>query len=61
MIGAIGSRRLRDVIIFEVSERRALTFTDFVRRNNVRFAKNDALLRKPVSQYIGPDLDTMSW
>ena len=26
----------------------------------MRFAKNDILLRKPVSEYIGPDLDGIS-
>lgn len=61
MIGAIGSKSLTDVIIFEVSDDYALTLTNFVRNNSVRFAKNDVLLRKPVSQYIGPDLDKISF
>lgn len=59
MIGAIGSKSLDDVIMFEVSPDKILTLDNFVRRNSVRFAKNNVLLRKPVSQYTGPDLDTI--
>lgn len=61
MIGAIGSKSINDVIIFEVSTNKILTINNFVRRNSVRFAKNDVLLRKPVSQYVGPDLDTITF
>ena len=58
MIGAIGSRSLNDVIMFEVSDiGNILTIRDFKRTNNVRFAKHNTLLRKPVSQYVGPELD----
>jgi len=58
MIGAIGSRELDDVIMFEVSDARSiLTIKEFQRNNSVRFAKHNVLLRKPVSQYIGPELD----
>ena len=60
LIGAIGSRSLRDVIMFEVSSQRVLTFQNLKRRNSVRFAKHDTLLKKPVSQYVGPDLDNLS-
>ena len=61
MIGAIGSAALDDVILFEVSPDMVLTFDNFVRRNSVRFAKNDVLLKKPISQYVGPDLDTIDF
>jgi phage protein U len=61
MIGAIGSRGIADVILFEVSDHKTLTIIDFMRSNSVRFAKHDVLLRKPVSQYIGPDLDKLSF
>ena len=61
MIGAIGSGSIDDVIIFEVSDQKILTLLDFSRKNGVRFSKNDVLLKKPVSQYIGPDLDTISF
>ena len=56
MIGTIGSKRLDDVSVFEVSN----SFKNLVGRNTVRSSKNDILLRKPVGQYIGPDLDGMS-
>lgn len=61
MIGAIGSKSIDDVIIFEVSDSKILNFTDFTRSNKVRFSKNDVLQRKPVSEYIGSDLDTISF
>ena len=61
MIGAIGSKTLDDVIIFEVSQDKILTIDNFVRSNSVRFAKNDTLLRKPVSQFVGPELDRISF
>ena len=61
MIGAIGSKSLDDVIMFEVSAEKVLTFKNFVRRNRVRFAKNDTLLKKPISQYVGPELDIITF
>lgn len=61
MRGAIGTRRFRDVIRFEVSPDRVLTVNNFMRRNNVRFAENDVLLRKPMSQYVGPALDVLDF
>ena len=59
MIGAIGSKTLNDVIMFEVSPEKILTFAEFIRRNNVRFAEHNTLLRKPVNEYIGPALDVI--
>ena len=61
MIGAIGAKGLDDVILFEVSPERLLTFKKFKRTNKVRFAKHNALLRKPVSQYVGPELDKIDF
>jgi len=62
MIGAIGSKSLDDVIMFEVSDmENILTIRDFKRKNNVRFAKQGILLKKPVSQYVGPELDEISF
>ncbi len=61
MIGAIGSRDIDDVIVFEVSEKRMLTFDSFKRSNNISLAKNNVLLRKPVSEYVGQELDTISF
>ena len=60
MIGAIGSKDLDDVIMFEVSPERILTVQEMIRRNNVRFAENAVLLKKPVSQYVGPAIDEIS-
>ncbi|MCL2392628.1 MAG: phage tail protein [Oscillospiraceae bacterium] len=57
MLGAIGSKDLSDVILFEVSSERVLTFRNMVRSNSVRFTTNDTLLKKPISQYVGPSLD----
>ena len=59
VVGAIGARSLRDVIVFEVSSRRVLTFNDLSRRNTTRFADHNTLLRKPISQFVGPELDNM--
>ncbi len=61
MVGAIGNVDMEDIILFEVSDEKVLTFQNFVRNNSVRFAKNDILLKKPVSQYIGQDLDTIGF
>ena len=60
MIGAIGSKSIDDVIMFEVSPDRILTVQEMIRRNNVRFAENNVLLKKPISQYVGPSLDEIS-
>ena len=61
MIGAIGSRSLDDVIMFEVSPDKILTIQNFIRRNSVRFADHGVLLRKPISQFVGPELDTINF
>ena len=61
MIGAIGTRRLDDVIRFEVSPDRVLTVNSFMRRCSARFAESDVLLRKPLSQFIGPGLDELDF
>jgi len=57
MIGAIYTESIGDLITFQVSNDSILTFQNFTRTNSVRFAKHDVLLRKPVSQFVGPDLD----
>ena len=61
MIGAIGTNRFRDVIRFEVSPERVLTVSNFIRRNKVRFSESNILLRKPMSQYVGPALDVLDF
>ena len=61
MIGAIGSKALDDVIVFEVSDKRILTFDGFKRSNKINLAKNNVLMKKPVSEYVGQELDTISF
>ena len=61
MIGAIGSTTIDDIIMFEVSSHKILTFDKFTKQNSVRFAKNDVLQKKPVNQYVGPALDRISF
>lgn len=61
MIGAIGSKELDDVIVFEVSDKRILTFDNFKRSNKISFSKNNVLQQKPVSEYTGQELDTISF
>jgi len=61
MIGAIGSKDIDDVILFEVSGQRALTFQNFVRNNKVRYTKHDVHLQKPLPEFIGPELDTITF
>ncbi len=61
MIGAIGNVDMEDIILFEVSDEKALILQNLVRSSEVRFAKNDVLLKKPVSQFVGPELDNLSF
>ena len=61
MIGAIGSKAIDDVIVFEVSDKRILTFDGFKRSNKITFAKNNVLMQKPISEYVGQELDTISF
>ena len=61
MIGAIGSKAIDDVIVFEVSDKRMLTFDNFKRSNKINFAKNNVLGQKPVSEYTGQELDTINF
>ena len=59
IVGAIGARSLRDVIVFEVSSQRVLTFDGLNRRNTARFAEHGTLLQKPISQFVGAALDSI--
>lgn len=61
MIGAIGSKAIDDVIVFEVSDKRILTFDGFKRSNKITYAKNDVLMQKPVSEYVGQQLDSITF
>lgn len=55
MIGAFGE------VNFLVSDTKIRTFDDFVRSCSGRWADHEILGRKPLSQFIGPGLDTISF
>lgn len=61
MLGAIGTKEIDDVILFEVSNEKILNYRDFARANSVRFAKHDVLINKPISEYVGEELDSISF
>lgn len=48
-------------IIFETSDSRILNFSGFKREIQSRWGKHDVIGRKPISEFIGPDLDTISF
>ncbi|WP_404427311.1 phage tail protein [Ureibacillus chungkukjangi] len=55
MIGYYGD------IHFETNDSRILTFSDFQRNTASRWAKHEVIGKKPTSEFIGPDLDTISF
>lgn len=55
MIGYYGD------IVFEISDSRILTFSDFQRSSTSRWAKHEVIGKKPTSEFLGPDLDTISF
>lgn len=55
MIGFYGD------IVFETSDSRILTFQDFERSSSSRWATHDVMGRKPASEFIGPNLDTITF
>lgn len=48
-------------IKFETSDKRILTFTDFQRESTVRKERHEVIGRKPVPEFIGPDLDQITF
>lgn len=54
-IGSLGS------VVFMVSPNLIRTLHDFTRSASGRWANHEVLLKKPVSQFIGPGLDTISF
>jgi len=54
MIGYFGD------IIFETSAQKVLNFRDFSRETNPRIEKHNRINKKPLLEFIGPDLDTIS-
>ena len=47
-------------IVFETSRTRIRTFDEFKRSSKARFAVHAITGRKPVSEFLGPDLDEVS-
>jgi len=56
MIGYFGKD-----IIFETSDERILTFTDFNRDTASRFAMHEVIGKKPTTEFVGPGLDTITF
>ncbi|GIO09676.1 hypothetical protein J31TS6_57040 [Brevibacillus reuszeri] len=55
VIGSFGD------IVFEVSIDRVRTFDDFSRSGSGRWAKHDRQQKKAVSEFLGPELDEISF
>lgn len=54
MIGTLGS------IVFKVSADTVRTFTNLTRAGTARYQQHDVIGKKPVLEFIGPDLDTIA-
>lgn len=61
MVGAIADKDFNNIIEFVVSREKVMTYKKFTRTNSVRYAKHDILGKKPISEYVGSDLDTVSY
>lgn len=55
MIGAFGP------VVFTVSEKQVKTFDALSRTESGRWTKHDVFLKKPVSEFLGPDLSQLSF
>ncbi|MBY0088398.1 phage tail protein [Brevibacillus brevis] len=55
LIGSFGD------IVFEVSLNRVRTFDDFTRSVSSRWAKHDRQQQKAISEFLGPELDEISF
>ena len=55
MIGYLGD------IIFETSDKRILTFSGFKYQAAGRWEKHNVIAKKPKSEFVGPDLDTITF
>ncbi|GAV21617.1 phage tail protein [Carboxydothermus pertinax] len=55
MIGALGD------VVFVVSDKTIRTFDDFERSAEGRWAKHDIHLAKPKLEFLGPELETISF
>lgn len=48
-------------VVFETSDKRVLTFTGFKHDSAGRWEKHSVIGKKPISEFIGPDLDTITF
>ena len=55
VLGAFGP------VVFSVSSLRVLTFNGFQRKSGKRTAKHEVISGKPRTEYLGPDLSTLSF
>lgn len=55
MLGSFGS------IVFETSDNKTLTYNELERSNSNRYAKHNSLGVKPKTEYIGPELETITF
>ena len=54
-IGSLGE------IVFEVTDKRVFTFDDLKRDSKMRYTAHEVIGRKPVTEFIGPDLEQISF
>ena len=54
MIGTLGE------LPFVCSRKRVLTFSELSRDHSARWAKHDIIGKKPILEYVGPDLSSVS-
>lgn len=55
MIGSFGKR------VFETSDKRILTFLGLTRNTAGRFGYHEIIGKKPISEFVGPALDTITF
>lgn len=55
MVGYFGN------VVFEASRKKVLTFTGLKHDSTGRWEKHNVIGKKPISEFIGPDLDTISF
>ncbi len=57
MVGAIADKDFNSIIEFEVSEKRVLTFKNFVRNCKARYAEHDIQSKKSLLEFLGSSAD----
>lgn len=55
MLGSLGE------IVFEVSSNMVMTFDDFERSSSARLSFHELQGRKPLREFVGPDVETISF